>query len=214
MKECKKIDDYQTTQYNNDLINENNLLRNEIAEIKERIKDAEQRLKDGERLRESLIRMTRERANKARHIERPKKNHGYIVQYIESNIVYCKGTAYSTWKVTLETPYPVAAGDSILNIVLRDLLDYQQIGDTKLPSLFELMNIKYDDKNTVKTIKDLTHRYKKIPDYDKYYNTTNYCYNITFRGNAKSYWQVILSCTKLPELDVFNVALEENKSIE
>lgn len=186
------------------LKNINNEQNMAFFKAEEAVKNVEQRLADGERLRESLIRMTRERANKERHLDSPKKHNGYVLQYVQSQITTCKGSQYQTWQITLETPYLMAAGDAVLNIVLRDLLDHQQTA----PALLELMGVRCENK--VQSVRDLKNNHSRLPDYERHYGDTNYCYNISFKGSAKGYWQVVLSCTKLPALDVFAGTIEDN----
>ena len=224
------IDDQLNNQLNNsvleqknaDLTAENDVLKAKIRELEnanqeqkiailwaeKAVEKAKQHLADGERLRESLIRMTRERANKERHLDVPKKHNGYVLQYIQSQSIISKGSQYQTWQITLETPYPMAAGDAVLNIVLKDLLDHQQTA----PALLELMDVRYEDK--VQSVRELKNYHNKLPDYDRHYSDTNYCYNIGFRGSAKGYWQVVLSCTKLPVLDVFTGTAQEDNLID
>lgn len=187
-----------------DLKNINNEQNMAFFKAEEVVKNAEQRFADGERLRESLIRMTRERANKDRHLDLPKKHNGYVLQFVQSQSTISKGNQYQTWQITLETPYLMAAGDVVLNIVLRDLLDHQQTA----PALLELMGVRYENK--VQSVRELKNNHSRLPDYERHYGDTNYCYNISFKGSAKGYWQVVLSCTKLPALDVFAGTIEDN----
>lgn len=222
---------YQQANKDNDLEQKNVVLSEENAKLKAKIaeleaaqhewvlgdikakkavEEADQRLADGERLRESLIRMTRERANKERHLDSPKKHNGYVLQFVQSQSTISKGNQYQTWQITLETPYLMVAGDVVLNIVLRDLLDHQQTA----PSLLELMEVKYENKSDVKSIRDLTNNHSRLPDYERHYSDANYCYNIGFKGSAKGYWQVVLSCTKLPALGAFTDTVQEDNLIE